>query len=194
MSYRLKLRRAKNDSLYTTRWDESRTFLKLCADSLRMGDERVALNWLHEAHNLGRDHVGLHVATHLRYIRFATREGDYRRALGHLFWALSSPIMVPIARGKRTALIGEWSLAPRTTTIDQANVILLIDEVVDSSTGGAVDATLLLEAAPIPPEHLMPARTAPLSPSEVLPTAPLGAEVALGEIATAQGPGIRASK
>jgi hypothetical protein len=95
------------------RWAESREYLKLCRSSLRDGHYPEALNWLHEAHNLGRDSVILHATTHLRYVRFALRASNYRRALGHIFWAALSPVMVPIERRKRTAIIGDWTPAPR---------------------------------------------------------------------------------
>ena len=97
---------------YTERWAESREYLRLCSAALHYGRYRDALNWLHEAHNLGRDNIILHASTHLRYVRFSLHDSDYRRALGHIFWAMSSPFMVPIDRRKRTATIGDWAPAP----------------------------------------------------------------------------------
>ena len=98
----------------TGRWAESRQYLRLCHLSFRAGRYSEALNWLHEAHNLGRDNVFLHAVSHLSYIRFSWKDSDYRHALGHLVWAMSSPVMVPLARKKRVAVIGEWTPAPRT--------------------------------------------------------------------------------
>lgn len=102
-------------SSYKERWTEGRAYLKLCSDSLREGDYSTAINWLHEAHNLGRDNVLLHATAHLRYVRFSLHEADYRRALGHVYWALTSPILVPLERNRRTAVIGDWKPAPRKT-------------------------------------------------------------------------------
>jgi hypothetical protein len=102
-----------SDSPYAQRWAESRAYLKLCAASIREGDYSTALNWLHEAHNLARDHTLLHAKTHFRYVKFSLHEANYPRALGHLFWALSSPLMVPVERRQRTAIIGRWKPAPR---------------------------------------------------------------------------------
>jgi hypothetical protein len=97
---------------YVNRWAESRAYSKLCAASLREHDYATAINWLHEAHNLGRDNIILHAATHLRYVQFSLHEGCYKRALGHVFWALSSPLFVPLGRARRTAIVGEWNPAP----------------------------------------------------------------------------------
>ena len=96
------------------RWAEGRAYLKLCNVSLREGNYPKALELLHQAHNLGRDNIPLHAITHLRYVRFSVHESDYRRALGHVFWAVCSPIMVPIERKQRTAVVGEWTPAPKT--------------------------------------------------------------------------------
>ncbi len=105
---------ADNGSLYSTRWAEGRAYIRLCTASLREGEYVAAIEWLHQAHNLGRDNVALHVLTHLQYVRFSLHEGDYRRAMGHLFWALSSPVLVPLGRRKRTEIVGDWKPAPRT--------------------------------------------------------------------------------
>ncbi len=177
----------KASPLNAMRWDESRKFLKLCADSLRIGDEQGALNWLHEAHNLGRDHVGLHVATHLRYVRFSFYEGNYRRALGHMFWALSSPILVPMARARRTAIVGEWTPAPRTSTIAQANVILLVDVIAGETGVDGREVSVLLEAAPTSAEQTgTSSRTAPLSSlstiPQVTPAPSSGSQVSLSDV------------
>lgn len=104
---------ADNGSVYSTRWAEGRAYMKLCTAFLREGEYAAAIEWLHQAHNLGRDNVALHVLTHLQYIRFSLHEGDYRRAMGHLFWAFSSPLLVPIGRRKRTEIVGDWKPAPR---------------------------------------------------------------------------------
>jgi hypothetical protein len=169
-------------------------FLKLCGDTLRLGDERAALNWLHEAHNLGRDNVRLHVATHFRYVRFSMREGNYRRALGHVFWALTSPLVVPVARNRRTAIVGEWTPAPRTTTIDQAQVILLVDEIGPTGVDGR-DATILLEAAPNSSELAgTSARTAPLSLSEAGTAASADGQVSTGHLPPSRASIFRAPK
>ena len=100
-------------SSYAKRWAEGREYLKLCNNASRGGNYQEALNWLHQAHNLGRDNVFLHATTHLRYVGFSVRESDYRRALGHIFWAMCSPFMVPIERRKRTEVVGDWKPAPR---------------------------------------------------------------------------------
>jgi len=87
--------------------------LRLSRASLSDKKFSEALNFLHEAHNLGRDNIPLHALTHLNYIGFSLREANYRRALGHLFWAFASPIMVPLERKRRTSVIGEWKPAPK---------------------------------------------------------------------------------
>jgi Protein of unknown function (DUF3703) len=69
-------------------------------------DEALAM--LHQAHNLGRDHILIHCAAHWRYVRFSIHEGNYRRATGHFYWSLSSPYYVPRDRMKRRADIGSW--------------------------------------------------------------------------------------
>jgi hypothetical protein len=97
----------------TDRWTESREYLRLCHASFRARRYPEALNWLHEAHNLGRDNVFLHAVSHLSYIRFSWKDSDYRHALGHLVWAICSPVMVPLERKKRVEVIGEWTPAPR---------------------------------------------------------------------------------
>ena len=93
---------------YAERWAKSRELLEL--SSLAVQEKRYldALNALDTAHNLGRDSVALHAVTHLRYVRFALRDSHYKRAIGHIFWAMSSPVMVPLERRKRTAMIGTW--------------------------------------------------------------------------------------
>jgi hypothetical protein len=98
---------------YINRWAEGREYLRLSRDASRDGRYEEAIKWLHEAHNLGRDNVLIHAVTHFRYVGFSWRESDYRRAFGHFFWALTSPFMVPIERRKRTAVIGDWTPAPR---------------------------------------------------------------------------------
>ncbi len=95
------------------RWGESREYLKLYRASFRARRYPEALNWLHEAHNLGRDNVFLHAMSHLSYIRFSWKDSDYRHALGHFVWAMCSPVMVPLERKKRVEVIGEWTPAPR---------------------------------------------------------------------------------
>jgi len=96
------------------RWIEGREYLRLCNASLRQGQYPEALELLHHAHNLGRDNIPLHAMAHLRYVRFSFHEGNYRRALGHVFWAMCSPIMVPYERKQRTEIVGEWKAAPRS--------------------------------------------------------------------------------
>jgi hypothetical protein len=97
----------------TDRWAESREYLKLCHASFRARRYSEALNWLHEAHNLGRDNVLLHAISHLSYIRFSWKDSDYRHMLGHFVWAMCSPVMVPLDRKKRVEVIGDWTPAPR---------------------------------------------------------------------------------
>jgi hypothetical protein len=123
----LKNQGAKWSAEYLDRWAECRVQLKLSRASLRRGDYAAAINWLHEAHNLGRDNVFLHVATHLRYLRFSFREARYRRALGHVFWALTSPLLVPIERKQRTAIVGEWKREPGWMISDRKEPILLVE-------------------------------------------------------------------
>jgi hypothetical protein len=96
------------------RWTEGREYLRLSTVSLRQSHYPEALELLHQAHNLGRDNIPLHAMAHLRYVRFSLHEGNYRRALGHVFWAICSPIMVPIERKQRTQIVGEWKPAPRS--------------------------------------------------------------------------------
>jgi hypothetical protein len=101
-----------SNSSAAERWVESRKYLKLCHTAFRDRQYPEALNWLHEAHNLGRDHILLHAVSHLSYIRFSLKDSDYHHAFTHLFWAVSSPLMVPIERKKRVEVIGEWKPAP----------------------------------------------------------------------------------
>ena len=93
---------------YAERWAKSRELLELSRLAIREGRFVEALTALDSAHNLGRDSVALHANTHLRYVRFALRNSDYKRAVGHIFWAMSSPLLVPLERRKRTATIGTW--------------------------------------------------------------------------------------
>jgi len=94
---------------YAERWAKSRELLALSRSAIRERRYLDALSALDTAHNLGRDNVALHASTHLRYVRFALRDSHYKRALGHIFWALTSPVMVPRDRQKRTAVIGDWT-------------------------------------------------------------------------------------
>jgi hypothetical protein len=103
---------AASNSSSAARWIESRKYLRLCHTAFGERQYPEALNWLHEAHNLSRDHILLHAVSHLSYIRFSLKDSDYRHALSHLFWAVSSPVMVPIERKKRVEVIGEWKPAP----------------------------------------------------------------------------------
>jgi Protein of unknown function (DUF3703) len=93
---------------YAARWAKSRELLELSRLAIHEGRFLEALQALDTAHNLGRDSVALHATTHLRYVRFALRDSHYKRAVGHIFWAMSSPLMVPLNRRKRTAVIGTW--------------------------------------------------------------------------------------
>ena len=101
-----------SNSTSAQRWVESRKYLRLCHRAFGERQYPEALNWLHEAHNLGRDHVFLHAVSHLSYIRFSLKDSDYRHAFTHLVWALCSPVMVPLERQKRVEVIGEWKPAP----------------------------------------------------------------------------------
>ncbi|HVN27096.1 MAG TPA: DUF3703 domain-containing protein [Candidatus Binataceae bacterium] len=101
-----------SNSSFRDRWVESRKYLRLCHAAFNERRYPEALNWLHEAHNLGRDHVLLHAVSHLSYIRFSWKDSDYKHVLGHLFWAICSPVMVPLERQRRIAVIGEWKPAP----------------------------------------------------------------------------------
>lgn len=107
------MRAPDSSSSSTVRWIECREYLRLCHAAFRYRQYPEALNWLHEAHNLGRDNVVLHAISHLSYIRFSLKDADYRHALTHLFWAICSPVMVPLERQKRVAVIGDWSPAPK---------------------------------------------------------------------------------
>lgn len=123
----------------TDRWTESREYLRLCHASFRARRYPEALNWLHEAHNLGRDNVVLHAASHLSYIRFSWKDSDYRHTLGHFVWAMCSPLMVPLERKKRVAVIGEWKPAPKSLTPPAAKQLEapLTASPIDASTQAA---------------------------------------------------------
>ena len=94
---------------YAARWAKSRELLELSRLALREGRHLDALHALDEAHNLGRDRVSLHATTHLRYVHFAIADSNYKRAAGHIFWAMISPLVVPLERRKRTATVGKWN-------------------------------------------------------------------------------------
>lgn len=110
---------------YIERWAEGRKYLSLCNTSLRDGNYPKALELLHQAHNLGRDNIPLHAMTHLRYVRFSVHESNYRRALGHIFWAITSPIMVPLERNHRTAVVGEWTPAPKAIETPAPTIVAI---------------------------------------------------------------------
>jgi hypothetical protein len=94
---------------YAERWAKGRELLELSRRAVRERRYLDALAALDAAHNLGRDNVALHATTHLRYVRFALRDFHFKRAAGHIFWAITSPVMVPKDRRKRTAVVGEWT-------------------------------------------------------------------------------------
>lgn len=102
--------------LHVQRWAEGYEYLRLCRAELRRGHYPQAVKYLDEAHNLGRDNIVLHAKAHFAYVRFSLHGAEYRRAIGHLFWAVVSPLMVPIERRRRTAIVGEWTPAPRNLT------------------------------------------------------------------------------
>ncbi len=83
------------------RWSEGRAQLKLSDALVRQRRYGEALQALHEAHNFGRDNVRIHTAAHFRYIGFSLRDKDYRRAAGHLYWTITSPILVIRDRKRR---------------------------------------------------------------------------------------------
>src|ERR1700733_11899463 len=120
---------------HVQRWSEGREYLRLSSASLRQGNYAEALNWLHQAHNLGRDNIPLHAVAHLRYVRFSIHEADYRRALGHVFWAMCSPIMVPIERKNRTAVVGKWTPAPKKLDAEARSASLPVVAINASSPG-----------------------------------------------------------
>jgi uncharacterized protein DUF3703 len=111
---------AASSSSSVERWVESRKYLRLCHTAFRERQYPDALNWLHEAHNLGRDNIFLHAISHLSYIRFSLKDSDYHHALTHLVWAVSSPVMVPLERKKRVEVIGEWKPAPPIEQVQAA--------------------------------------------------------------------------
>jgi hypothetical protein len=99
----------------SARWIQSREQLSLSDDLVKQRRYEEAVKALDEAHNLGRDHIELHARSHIRYVKFSFWEGNYKRALGHVFWSFTSPYYVPRDRRKRT----EVATQPRKAPIPQ---------------------------------------------------------------------------
>ena len=99
---------SKSVSTRSERWTEGWKGFRQSTACCREGRFPEAIRFLDEAHNLGRDNVMLHAASHLQYARCSFHAGDMRRALGHLYHAATSPILVPIDRARRAGMIGDW--------------------------------------------------------------------------------------
>jgi len=90
-----------HDTSPLERWKDGRAHLKLSDEMVRQRRYGEALHALDDAHNFGRDNIRIHAAAHFRYVRFSLRDKNYKRAAGHLYRTITSPILVPRDRKRR---------------------------------------------------------------------------------------------